>query len=135
MSKLGLASHLRRFPSNEIAKGALTMRLKALKREQNVVHWPTDEDLLPRVTWPACELLSLHFKPVIDDGLVRDQAAERTLVVVASFVHDVSAFVAEHPGGPAVIRNASGKDVTSAFFGGTYGHSNAAYNVSGNTFV
>jgi stearoyl-CoA desaturase (delta-9 desaturase) len=135
MSKLGLASHLRRFPSNEIAKSALTMQLKVLKREQDAVHWPTGEDLLPRVTWSACKLPSLHFQPVIDVGLVQGRAAERTLVVVASFVHDVSTFVAEHPGGPAVIRNASGKDVTTAFFGGTYGHSNAAYNVSGNTPV
>lgn len=34
-----------------------------------------------------------------------------------------------HPGGPVVLSSNSGKDMTSAFFGGVYQHSNAAHNV------
>jgi stearoyl-CoA desaturase (delta-9 desaturase) len=50
----GLASHLRRFPANEIAKGALTMRLKALKRTQDALAWPPASDALPMLSWAEC---------------------------------------------------------------------------------
>ena len=52
---LGLASHLRTFPANEIGKGALAMRLKALKRVQDVLRWPAQADELPVLGWDACE--------------------------------------------------------------------------------
>jgi len=53
---LGLASHLRVFPSNEIEKGALTMKLRALKGIQDSLKWPVSSDELPIVTWETCEL-------------------------------------------------------------------------------
>jgi stearoyl-CoA desaturase (Delta-9 desaturase) len=70
------------------------------------------------------------------------------LILVSGFIHDVSDFLDEHPGGrhllvkyigefmmlylcPRLIhRITSGKDATTAFFGGVYDHSNAAHNVS-----
>ncbi len=60
---LGLASHLRTFSGNEIAKGALTMQLKDLKRVQETILWPTPEEKLPVVTWQTCTLLDM-FLPV-----------------------------------------------------------------------
>jgi len=53
--KLGSASHLRTFPSNEIKKGKLTMQLKELKMLQDEIIWPLDEEELPRITWDTCE--------------------------------------------------------------------------------
>jgi hypothetical protein len=53
---LGLASNLRVFPSNEIAKGALTMKLKHLKQVQESIEWPQAIEKLPVVTWESCEL-------------------------------------------------------------------------------
>jgi stearoyl-CoA desaturase (delta-9 desaturase) len=44
-------------------------------------------------------------------------------------IHDVSAFVAEHPGGRTLIKSAIGKDATALFNGGVYEHSNAAHNL------
>lgn len=52
---LGLASNLRVFPSNEIAKGALTMKLKHLKQVQESITWPRAIEELPIVTWEDCE--------------------------------------------------------------------------------
>ena len=52
---LGLASHLRVFPSNEIEKGALTMKLKVLKNVQDSIKWPVPPHELPVVTWETCE--------------------------------------------------------------------------------
>ena len=61
--------------------------------------------------------------------LVQDQAAKRPLIVIAGFIHDVSDFIDEHPGGRHLLVKFIGKDATTAFFGGVYDHSNAAHNV------
>lgn len=60
---------------------------------------------------------------------VQEQSVTRPLIVVAGFIHDVSDFIDEHPGGRHLIIKYIGKDATPAFFGGVYDHSNAAHNV------
>ena len=60
---------------------------------------------------------------------VQEQAAQRPLVIIAGFIHDVASFMDEHPGGRHLIAKMIGKDATTAFFGGIYDHSNAAHNV------
>ncbi|KAF9032867.1 hypothetical protein BDZ89DRAFT_1063222, partial [Hymenopellis radicata] len=57
------------------------------------------------------------------------QAKKRPLVLISGFIHDVSTFVEEHPGGAHLINRFVGKDATTAFFGGVYEHSNAAHNL------
>jgi stearoyl-CoA desaturase (delta-9 desaturase) len=111
-SQLGLASHLKTFPDNEVRKGQLTMQLKKLREEQDQLTWPTENDL-----------------PVIDWNSFQEQSAKRPLVLVAAFIHDVSDFMDEHPGGRHLIAKYIGKDATTAFFGGVYDHSNAAHNL------
>ncbi|KAJ8518644.1 hypothetical protein ONZ45_g4315 [Pleurotus djamor] len=110
---VGLAANLRVFPSNEIAKGALTMKLKELKKEQDQIQWPVGSERLPVVEWENFQR----------------QSVKRTLVLISGFIHDVTHFVDQHPGGRTAIVRASGKDMTSAFFGGVYSHSNAAHNL------
>jgi stearoyl-CoA desaturase (delta-9 desaturase) len=51
-------------------------------------------------------------------------------VLITGFIHDVSAFLDEHPGGRHLLAKYVGRDATTAFFGGVYEHSNAAHNVS-----
>jgi stearoyl-CoA desaturase (delta-9 desaturase) len=63
-------------------------------------------------------------------NLVQSLAKERNLVLISGFIHDVSSFVDEHPGGRHLVSKNIGKDATTAFFGGVYDHSNAAHNVS-----
>jgi stearoyl-CoA desaturase (delta-9 desaturase) len=54
-SIFGLATHLRVFPSNEIEKGALTMKLKEFKKVQDSLTWPIPSEQLPVVSWETCK--------------------------------------------------------------------------------
>ncbi|TFK47579.1 delta 9-fatty acid desaturase protein [Heliocybe sulcata] len=111
--KLGLASHLKTFPDNEVRKGQLTMQLKRLRQTQEKLTWAPDSNDLPVITWESFQ----------------EQSMKRPLILVAGFIHDVATFVDEHPGGRHLIVKYIGKDATTAFFGGVYDHSNAAHNL------
>ncbi|KAF8955037.1 delta 9-fatty acid desaturase protein [Flammula alnicola] len=111
--KIGLANHLRVFPSNEIAKGQLAMKLKELKQVQDSLQWPTPLEKLPVVSWATFQ----------------EEAKSRPLVLISGFIHDVSTFADQHPGGKHNLLGNTGKEVTSSFFGGVYTHSNAAHNL------
>ncbi|KAJ3853988.1 delta 9-fatty acid desaturase [Lentinula lateritia] len=113
LAKLGLASHLKVFPDNEVRKGQLTMELKKLRRTQDKLSWPSDSNDLPVISWES----------------FTSQSEKRPLILISGFIHDVSDFIEEHPGGAHFIRNYIGKDATTAFFGGVYDHSNAAHNL------
>uniref|UniRef100_A0A0W0F6L9 stearoyl-CoA 9-desaturase n=1 Tax=Moniliophthora roreri TaxID=221103 RepID=A0A0W0F6L9_MONRR len=113
MSKLGLASHLKVFPDNEVRKGELTMQLKKLRETQDNLTWPTDSNDLPVISWETFQ----------------NQSNKRPLILISGFIHDVSDFLEEHPGGRHLLVKYIGKDATTAFFGGVYGHSNAAHNL------
>ncbi|KAJ3982466.1 delta 9-fatty acid desaturase protein [Lentinula detonsa] len=110
---VGFAKNLQRFPSNEIQKGALTMQLKALKKTQDSVKWPAPVEELPVVGWETFQ----------------EESKSRTLILVSGFIHDVSSFIEQHPGGPYLLSKNSGHDMTASFFGGFYAHSNAAHNL------
>ncbi|KIY44080.1 hypothetical protein FISHEDRAFT_52032 [Fistulina hepatica ATCC 64428] len=110
-ANLGLASHLKMFPENEVRKGQLTIQLKRLRQFQEQLAWPSTD--LPVVSWESFQ----------------KQAARRPLVLVSGFIHDVGSFIDEHPGGSQLLTKFIGKDATTAFFGGVYDHSNAAHNL------
>lgn len=110
------------------------MKLKQLQRNFRDVTWPKDSNDLPILTWE--EFQDQH----------RDSG--RKLIVVGGFIHDVSEFINEHPGGYGLIKSRLGRDATNAFHGGqshpllflvkdcrlmvviagVYDHSNAAHN-------
>ncbi len=54
MQKMGLASHLKVFPENEVRKGQLTMQLKRLRETQESLTWPSNSDDLPVVSFDSC---------------------------------------------------------------------------------
>ncbi|EIW55454.1 delta 9-fatty acid desaturase protein [Trametes versicolor FP-101664 SS1] len=110
---LGLASNLRTFPSNEVHKGMFTMRAKELRATQESLTWPTPVEKLPVVTWENFQ----------------EESKKRTLLLVSGFIHDVTSFLEEHPGGDRLLTANTGKDVTAKFFGGVYDHSHAAHNL------
>lgn len=56
MKQLGLASHLKVFPENEIRKGQLAMSLKTLHETQEDITWPSQRCDLPVVNWDTCTL-------------------------------------------------------------------------------
>jgi len=110
---LGLAYQLKVFPENEIKKGQLTMELKKLREKQDGLDWPVSTPALPVVSWDSFQ----------------EQSLSRPLVAVSGFIHDVSSFIDEHPGGRHLLAKHVGKDATAPFFGGVYDHSNAAHNL------
>ncbi|GJE88813.1 delta9-fatty acid desaturase [Phanerochaete sordida] len=112
-SSLGLASHLKIFPDNEVKKGQLTMQLKKLRETQEGLVWAPPVEDMPVISWESFQ----------------EQASKRPLIVVAGFIHDVSDFLDEHPGGRHLLVKYIGRDATTAFFGGVYDHSNAAHNL------
>jgi len=112
-SALGLASHLKRFPDNEIKKGQYTMKLIELQEQGEKLNWPKSSNDLPVISW--------------DD--FQAEAKERSLMAIHGFIHDCSSFAEDHPGGAHLIKRAIGTDATTAFFGGVYDHSNAAHNL------
>ncbi|GAA5977379.1 hypothetical protein JCM10908_004958 [Rhodotorula pacifica] len=112
-SLLGLATQLKTFPDNEVRRGQYAMKLKAISREAEEISWPKDSNHLPVLTWDDFEA----------------ECKTRQLMVIGGFIHDVSTFIDEHPGGRALIKTRLGRDATTAFFGGVYDHSNGAANV------
>lgn len=114
LSFVGLATNLKRFPQNEINKSMVQRKREKLEKEGEAVDWGVPLEELPVWKWGEYE---------------EQTRTGRNLIVIKGAVHDVSAFVAEHPGGPAMISGAIGKDATDMFEGGVYGHSNAAFNL------
>jgi stearoyl-CoA desaturase (delta-9 desaturase) len=113
MSKFNLASHLKRFPDNEIKKGQYTMKLQELEEQGDKLQWPKSSNELPVISWEDFQA----------------EAKERSLIAIHGFIHDCSSFAEDHPGGAHLIKRAIGTDATTAFFGGVYDHSNAAHNL------
>lgn len=112
--QLGLAYDLKQFRQNEIEKGQVQQMQKKLDQKRAKLDWG----------------VPLHALPVMEWDDFTDQAKNgRGLVAIAGVVHDVTDFVASHPGGKAMINSGIGKDATAMFNGGIYMHSNAAHNL------
>jgi stearoyl-CoA desaturase (Delta-9 desaturase) len=115
MKKLGLAHNLKQFRANEIEKGRVQQLQKKIDQKRVQLDWGTPLEQLPVMEW--------------DDFVEASEKEGRALVAIAGIVHDISSFVADHPGGKALISLGIGKDATGMFNGGVYNHSNAAHNL------
>src|SRR6195952_2386019 len=113
--KIGLAHNLKQFRSNEIEKGRVQQLQKKLDQKRTTLDWGIPLEQLPVMEW--------------DDFKEQATTEGRALVAVAGVIHDVSGFIADHPGGRALIASGIGKDATAMFNGGVYNHSNAAHNL------
>lgn len=114
MSLFGLAYDLNTFRANEIEKGRLQQMQKKLDAKRAQLDWGVPLEQLPVISW---------------DDFVAESKSGKALVAVAGVIHDVTAFIKDHPGGKALITSAIGKDATAIFNGGVYNHSNAAHNL------
>ena len=103
---LGLATGLKEFSNNEVQKGRLQQQQKKLDQWRAKLDWGIPLDRLP----------------VMEFEEFQEQAKTRPLVLVAGVVHDVGAFIKDHPGGVALISSGIGKDMTGAFNGGNFPH-------------
>jgi stearoyl-CoA desaturase (delta-9 desaturase) len=110
-----LTYDLKTFRSNEIEKGRVQQQQKALDKKRSGLDWGVPLAQLPVISW--------------DDFRTQATTDGAALVAIAGVIHDVSPFVADHPGGKTLIKSAIGKDATALFNGGVYEHSNAAHNL------
>jgi len=114
LSLFGFTFNLKRFPSNEIEKGAYLMKMKKLNEIKQQLKWGPEPTTLPEFTM---------------EQVNADNEKGAHLIVVNGLVHDVSKFISEHPGGEGFIKMKLGQDASSAFNGGVYAHSLAANNI------
>lgn len=116
MEMCGLAFDLTRFSINEIQKGMLQMRNKALQDSMKGIFWGPDPAVLPTYTLAEVQ------RQVKEEG--------KLWTVVEGYVVDVDEFLEQHPGGRGILKAYLGKDATEAFEGEVYRHSNAGHNLA-----
>jgi len=124
LSLVGLTRRLKMFPDNEIRKGQVLMAQKKVDALKAHIRWPTAVSNLPVYTWSR----------IREETHATASTPPRALVVIHGLVHDVTDFIAHHPGGTAILRGAIGQDATRRFTGatGVYAHSQAAANLLSN---
>jgi len=115
LSWFGLAYELKQFPTNEVTKGRLFMEEKRIQAQKAKLSYGTPLKDLPIYTWEEYQSL------VLNDN--------KKWVLIEGVLYDVEEFMKEHPGGMKYLSTAVGKDMTTAFNGGIYNHSNGARNL------
>lgn len=113
LSYVGITYDLKKFSENEIRKGQIIMLEKKLNEEKEKLDWGKPLDQLPVITYEKYE----------------ENAAKNNWICIEGVIYDVTNFMNEHPGGKAMMTTSFGKDMTVAFNGGVYNHSNAARNL------
>jgi len=102
LSVFSLTADLKSMSEDEIQKARLQMAQKRLDGERAKLQFGKRFDCLPDMSWK-------DIRDSIDKG--------ECLVVIEGFVHDVKAFVHEHPGGRQTLLNYVGTDATGLFNG------------------
>ena len=118
MYYIGLANHLNEFPYNEILRGKFEMKIKKLVDQyKNSINFGVNIQNLP--AWDK-KYIQTYIKNT-----------NNSIVILNNIVCDVTDFLNnnKHPGGINIIKLRNGKDVTQAFNGDVYNHSNAARNL------
>jgi len=113
-SLVGLAYNLKKFPQNEVVKGQVYMVEKKVTKIKDGLNWGIPINKLPIYTWD-------EYQEKTKEG--------KAWVLIEGIIYDVGNFIEEHPGGPRYLKTALGKDVTTAFNGAVYNHSNGARNL------
>lgn len=115
-SKLGLADELCRTPGNLVAQLEIQQQQYVLNRMRSQLNWGTPISKLPVISIDEFRRLA-------------ENNQNRIYIVIQNIIHDITPFMDQHPGGPALLQASHGKDATKAFYGGVYGHSTAAVNL------
>jgi stearoyl-CoA desaturase (delta-9 desaturase) len=114
-SYLGLAYELKTFPANEITKGQIYMQEQRINEIKRKLKWGR----------PIQELPALNF----DEFKEAVKNHGEKWILIEGIVYDVKKFIKAHPGGEKYMKMGIGKDMTTAFNGGMYDHSNGARNL------
>ncbi|KAL6949823.1 hypothetical protein ACO0QE_000485 [Hanseniaspora vineae] len=120
--QVGLVTRLHTTNSKQIRQAEIQQEQRNLDKLRRTLLWGVPIEKLPIIT--AQQFSSMAEKEY--------KLRKRALVCVEGIVHDVTPWVRDHPGGPALIEMAIGKDASDAFNGGVYLHSKAARNLMAN---
>jgi len=112
---IGLAYELKRFPENEVRKGRVTMLEKQVDEEKSKLDWGKDASELPEYT--------------LEEFKEKTSNEGKIWTIISGYVHDISTFMKDHPGGLALIKSAKGRDATADFNGAVHMHRHAARNL------
>jgi stearoyl-CoA desaturase (delta-9 desaturase) len=107
-----LAYNLKRFPMNEISKGQVMMKQKEINKIMKTIDWGVPLSDLPFYT--------------LEEFEYQVKEKKKSWLVINDIIYDVEEWQSKHPGGTSIIHKSIGQDVTHAFTGGIYSHSNAA---------
>ncbi|KAJ3209655.1 hypothetical protein HDU67_006018 [Dinochytrium kinnereticum] len=114
-SLVGWTRDLKEFPENEIVKGRVMMQQKKIDEVKKRLDWGVDVETL---------------KVVGFEEVTREiEQTGRQLIIIDKIVYDVTKFMDDHPGGRGFLKAGVGRDMTEAFNGAIYDHSNAARNL------
>lgn len=100
LNLFGLTYDLKQIPNEEIEKARIQMKQRHIDEERAKL--AEQFDALPKLNW-------IEFKERVANG--------ESLVIIDNFVHDVSSFAHEHPGGRQTLLNVVGTDATELFEG------------------
>ena len=115
LSFVGLTYELKQFPSNEITKGKIQMQEKKIMAIKKGLKYGTKIEDLPVFSWDEFQNFVLN--------------ENKKWILIEGILYDMEGFEIKHPGGEKLIRGSIGKDMTTAFNGGIYNHSNGARNL------
>lgn len=118
LEKLLMVDEICRTPENLIVQLQLQQQQQVINRMRSQLNWGTPISKLPLITPKA-------FKRIIASSANKD----RIYIVIQNVIYDITPFVDQHPGGVPLLKASHGKDATTAFYGGVYGHLTAAVNL------
>ncbi|KAH3899177.1 uncharacterized protein SCODWIG_00719 [Saccharomycodes ludwigii] len=122
LNKFGLVWKLNKTDPKQVKQAELQQEQRILDKWKSKLNWGVPIDKLPILTpQQFTKMAKREF-----------QLNKRALVCIEGIVHDVTPWINDHPGGPALLTSAIGKDATLAFNGAVYSHSSAARNVLAN---
>jgi len=117
MYYLGFASNLHRASKNAMLQCRVQVSENRVAKTRARLAWGPQEKELPEWTFEEFETKCREDK-------------SKEWIVIRGFVHDVSEFKDDHPGGAKLLVGMRGRDATAAFEGGMNKHSFAAKNLA-----
>lgn len=118
LEQLRLVDYVGKTPGNLVVQLQIQQQQLVLNRMRSQLNWGTPISKLPLIN-------TSEFRQLCDSASNQD----RIYIVIQNIIHDITPFMDQHPGGPALLKASHGKDATRAFYGGVYGHLTAAVNL------
>jgi len=113
LSWTGMAYNLKESSKNENKKAQACIKEKQLNELKGSINWGPTLSQLPSFTIE-------QFEREISKN-------EKQWIIINNVICDIEKWQHEHPGGKMILKKLIGKDVTKAFEGGVYDHSNSAH--------